>query len=210
MGFPENDVPPEWQPLTRAAFERKAPQFDALVLETPGIDRFCSSSLWTLPAFDAFLQDGVPVLAEHPCGMVALCYLETLHWGRMLAPLEASWCLASGLVTSRPQAYAGALRNLLHSQDSWQSLFFPGLEPDGLLWRSLVNRLSEWSLFLGPASARCRASLSDGEDGYLARRSAKFRKNLRRAKRQAQAHGIAFQWQAAWSGKQAEQFFPRR
>lgn len=207
VGFAENDLPPEWNLLSRAAFEGKASQFDQLALVTPGIDPFCSSSFWTLPAHDAFWDGGKAVFGEHPDGMMALSHYETPQWGRMLAPLEASWCLASGFVTARPQAFASALLDLFRSYLVWQSLFLPGLELEGDLWRSLVKRFSEWSLYAGHPAVRCWALLDKGAEGFLERRSAKFRKNLRRAKRLAEANQIDLKWQANWTTEEAESFF---
>ena len=73
---------------------RAAEHFDA-VRKTPGIDKFCSTLDWTLPAHEAFIPDHPLYLLESEHGFVNLAGGFNPRIGRYLQPLEASWCLAS-------------------------------------------------------------------------------------------------------------------
>jgi CelD/BcsL family acetyltransferase involved in cellulose biosynthesis len=102
-------------------------------------------------------------------------------------PLEASWGLAAPLVGPEPARLANRfVEAALELREQWDALFLSGLQRGGPAYQILVSRLGRrFRLGLGQPTARCVASLEGGIDGFLARRSAHFRKNLRRAAREA-------------------------
>lgn len=167
-------------------FEARAARYDALVASTPAVDRFCSSTDWVLPAYRAF-SEGTPLMllfGEHGAfsGMIVDSPL-----GRTLAPLEFAWGLASGCASPTPWPFAHELASDLRGRAAeWDALFLSGLQRGGLLFTSLVQDLGRgFRLGLGRSTVRCAASLDGGYDGFLSRRDAAFRKNLRRIERRA-------------------------
>lgn len=184
-----------WEALDLAAFSKQTPAYDALVGRTPGIDRFCSTSTWVLPAFEAFPIGTDLFIRKSKSGYLVFQNYHSPQWGRTLLPLEASWCLASPLIGEDPQALtAETAAGLLMEGDRWDTLFLCGITEGSFLWRGVAQQFyRRGRLFMGPSSARCQASLEGGISGYLSRRSRKFRKNLRSDLRRAEGAGLRFE-----------------
>ncbi len=178
--------------IDRQTLQAESDRFDALVSQTPDIDQFCSSTLWVLPSFHAFLPDHRLWCHRFDEGYIALAVDEEPGLGTYIHPLEASWALASPFITDRPQALAQRFVELLESTDlPWEVLFLSGLSPTSQLFRALLHKLrGRYSLGIGPTSRRCAADLQGGLDGYLGRRSSSFRANLRRLRRRRGDAGI--------------------
>ena len=111
----------------------------------------------------------------------------------MFEPLESHWFFPNPLLG--PEA-VHLLEALLGEPEHERSR--PSLAISGLQWGSLqfhqVTRLLKRRYevgFLEPTLFRS-ASLEAGTDGFLSRRSAKFRGNLRKALQKAQSAGIEF------------------
>ena len=185
----------ETQRLTLAQLEHFHAEFDEAVSETPDIDRYCSSSHWVIPAHLAFHPDAEPVLFALPSGFGALLIEHTAYWGRMLIPMEASWCLACPLVGSDPLALTMGLRQVLtRAEQDWDTALISGLVPDGLLYRALLAAMNGVAtLYRGPVVTRTIADLAEGRDGWLARRSSRFRNNIRRTERRCREAGIVLE-----------------
>ncbi len=183
------------QRLEPDAFAARLDAFDAAVLATEGIDHFCTSSAWVVPAREAFHPETTPVVFEGAEGFVALARDDSATVGRYLAPLEAMWGLASPVAGARPVPLAREVVGALSAiDDSWDTLWLCGLSRDSRLFKALVAGFGKrFRLGLGPETRRYTASLEGGLDGFMSRRSAKFRANLRRAARQVEADGFAFE-----------------
>lgn len=170
-------------------------RFDDAVARTPECDRFCSSSPWALSAYEAFHADTDPFVLELDSGWAALMLAPTPGLGRCAFPLEATWGFASALIGPDPRSVvrdlAAALAEL---RGSWDSLYLLGLKREGLAFQELVRCFARrFTLGIGRTTVRCVASLEGGEHGFLSRRSAGFRENLRRADRRAGAAGVTFE-----------------
>lgn len=183
--------------LSLSVFESLNTQFDALVATSPGVvDVFCSSTPWILSAYEAFSPNYTPWLARSDAGMVAL--VESTHEsiGRFRQPMEASWCLANAFAGAQPQKLAlDFVQASLREASDWDLLFLSGLECDSMLFRELAAGFSaRYFVGLGVPVRRFRASLSGGFDGFLSRRSSKFRANSRRIMRRAIEAGFTFEY----------------
>ena len=173
---------------------RDATAFDAAVAVTPRIDRYCSSSLWTLPAHEAFHPTHEPFVLRSAAGWGAFCFGETPTIGRYLAPLESMWGLACPLVGDASERLAyDFFRTAFAHRARWDALWIGGLHRESVMFRSLASLFqTTCSVRWGPESRRYATDLTGGWDGWLGRRSAHFRANLRRALRQAEGEGVAF------------------
>lgn len=182
--------------MSTAEFISLEDEFDRAVAQTPDIDRFCSSSLWIVPAHRAFLPDHRLWIQRSEYGFVALASGTDVHLGTYLHPLEASWALACPLVGAQAAALTREfVRTCRESGLRWNLLFLSGISPASIHFRELVRGFRrDYSLGLGASSTRRVASLSGGVDGFLARRSTKFRANLRRARRRAADSGIEYEY----------------
>lgn len=173
-----------------------ATAFDQAVLASADIDRFCSSSHWIVPAQAAFHASHEAFVKPLDGGFCALTRGETAGLGRFYAPLEAMWGLACPVVGASAEALGReAAEALLAERERWDVLWLGGVKKDGALWRGLIKGLARGcDLRLGPTTTRHQASLEAGFDGWLSRRSAKFRKMLRQAMRDARVAGIEHEW----------------
>jgi hypothetical protein len=169
------------------ALEARADRYDALVAATPAVDRFCTSTDWILPAFRAFSASAKPLVLFGEHGAFAGMIVDS-PLGRTVAPMEFAWGLAAPCGTPTPWPFAHELASALRiAAPEWDALFLSGIQRGGLLFTSLVQDLGRgFRLGLGRSTIRCVASLDGGYDGFLSRRDAAFRKNLRRLERRAE------------------------
>lgn len=166
--------------------ETDAAAYDAWVARADVADAFCTRTAWILPAYQAFSADADARIHRYDEGWVPLMELRTVL-GRTWMPLEASWGLACPFVADDPQALVKAfLGDALAEGRTWNALFLSGLVRGGPTFHAIVRATRRrWRLGVGQATQRCVASLDGGRDAFLARRTPKFRKNLRRALRRA-------------------------
>jgi CelD/BcsL family acetyltransferase involved in cellulose biosynthesis len=171
--------------------EARAVEIDRLVAASPDLDVFCSSSDFILSAREAFSASATPLILETEHGFVTLMRVS-LPDGRSIAtPLEASWCFASPFAGADPDRLLDELIGALHA---------PGFaRPDLLLLSGIAGRAlaaiarRTSRLRTGEATQRIVASLEGGPEGFLARRSPKFRANARRARRLASTRGVVYE-----------------
>lgn len=170
----------------------QAQEFDAFVAQTPEVDQFCSSSAWAFSAYEAFSPDYQTYISRSDLGYVALTQSSHERLGRFRQPLEASWCLASPFIGPDPKALIDEFaRDCLVDQHLWDLLFLSGIEQDGVLYQNIIECFSGlFFIGMGPPVARFVANLGDGLDGFLGRRSSKFRANVRRIDRRAREHDL--------------------
>ncbi len=174
-------------------FDALAKVFDGAVEKSDDIDRFCSSSAWILSAYEAFHASHPAEITPVDEGFLALTRGEAPGLGRFLAAFEAMWGLACPLVGPQPKRLGKEAGQLLLTRDDWQVLWLGGLKRDSARFRGLVEGLAKrCELRLGPESLRYRASLEGGFDGWLGRRSPRFRKMIRQLMRRGDS--LRFEW----------------
>lgn len=190
------------QPLDRAELERCAPEYDASVAADPDVDRFCTRSDWILSFHDAFHPRAEVVGAR--CGEA---FVALQSQGVLLAPLEGMWSFPSPLVG---HGAVELLLELLGARAQARGLVhLAGLAPDSERTETLVRALARThELAHASTTVRCVARLDD-VDGFLARRSAKFRASLRAALRRVRAAGIELATLDVGSAREAENAYAR-
>ncbi len=110
-----------------------------------------------------------------------------------IEPLELAWGLASPLLGADVDACVAMAVDRLAHEPAWRLTLLAGIPAGGAHTLALQKYLPRsWALKLGQTSLRNRASLHDGLDGFMARRSPQFRKNLSKNARRAAAAGITF------------------
>lgn len=182
--------------LSLQELEDEAERFNAAVQTTPEIDRFCSSTYWSVSAHLAFALYRPVWIRSCPTGYAAMAIGYRLSHGMVLEPLESVWGAASPLVGPDPQALVEALvPELLAVHRNHIPIILTGLPNGGQLQRAVYAQLcTRMQILVGPSTRCFRASLERGMDGFLSRRSGHFRARLRRAQRDSQAHGITFDY----------------
>lgn len=191
--------------------DAQSSQFDLLVDVSPGIDRFCSSTDWILPAHHALM----PPREFFSFRGERLWYagaIRTLEGGlRLLEPLEASWALACPFVGLHSASQARALVAWLRSvTDEWDVTLVAGLLEGEKPLRWVAGLLQDhFRLRVGDPTPRYVADLRDGVDAYLARRSRNFRRAARRTSKRAREEGIELVPAHAASIQQADGVYER-
>lgn len=172
--------------LTLEEFRTRTAEFDRAVAATPGLEPFCSSALWQLAAHDHLRQDPPRrhLIVEN--GGAWLVFAGGNQPG-LLLPFEASWGFASPVVGPPP-----ALASLIieaaaaERQERGQklALCITGLDREGALHR-MIRDLRTAQRFYQEAEGTDGLSidLADGVEGWLARRSRKFRRTLAAAEK---------------------------
>jgi hypothetical protein len=181
--------------LSLVDLDRLADEFDAAVADTPGIDGFCSSTLWTLPAARALMPPRQPWVFRDHSGWLALMRGQHHDGWHYIEPLEAMWGLACPIAGHDGTHLSAALVDLCRQHDAdWDVLILSGL-PMGspLLYHLVAGLLPHYELLQGQVTTRFVAALHGGLDGFLGRRSRNFRRALRRALRTADDAGIRFE-----------------
>ena len=179
--------------MNRIRTESSLPErHDRLAQEAIGVDRFCSSSLWTLPALEAFRPETDElVLGGDDSASVAFVASDSSQVGRFLAPLESTWGLASPVVARTVEDAGRAVSELVRQREERLAVLL-GIQH--ALAREVCRGLTRGTrVQLLDRTIRHIASLDGGLDGYLGRRTRKFRASLRRSARLAEREGIRFE-----------------
>lgn len=177
-----------------ATLEAEAAAFDSLAATTPGIDAFCSSTCWTLPALHAFQTTAESFVWRDNLGWAAFALGESPTVGRYLLPLEAAWGLACPVVSDTPDATMHDLAAALTATDErWNVVLIAALEVGSPTWRAAIRAMAgRFRVGVTEETVTHVSSLDGGIDGFLGRRTRKFRANLRNAERRAAGAGVTF------------------
>ncbi len=206
--------------LDRARFETLRAAYDDAVAADPAIDGFCSRSAWILSFHDAFRPGAELVLAREAGAFVALATVPTSDrgptsrggpaLGPVLEPLEPMWGFASPLVGAASPELLRALLDADAAVRGRLPLLLSGvplergrLEP---LLRALAPRYALRPL---AETVRYQASLAGGVDGWLGRRSARFRRGLRSARRRTREAGVVFASAAPTQAAEVQALYAR-
>lgn len=173
------------QPTTFADVES---DFDALVGEVAPrlrIDSVCSTSSWIVPAASAFAAAAEPRVYAGSDGFAAFLEHDTPN-GPVLTGFDSMWGFGVPLVGRDVQTTVSEFGSLLSTMHFY-ALSFPGVDATGPLFPAL--QALEPAGFTDTAD-RMVADLSDGFDGWLGRRSSRFRRSLRAAAHRAEREGV--------------------
>ena len=178
--------------LTLADLDAGSTEVEALVDRTPGADRWCSGPDWTLPAHLAFAPGSHPILLreEH-----ALACLARYREGGMnvVGGLEPLWGFACPLLGPDPAAGAGLVRHALAGDRTWDVIALGGMPLNRAVIETVAGQLAPLGqIGLAEGIVRQVADLGADLEGFWARRSSRFRRNLRRAQRLATDAGLEF------------------
>ncbi len=185
--------------LSLDELDAQADDFDDHVQRTPEIDTFCSSSSWVLPAARSAAPNQRALIRRTDAGFVALLSLNVGHGLIGAVPLEFGWGLAAPFAGEDPDRLVGLLARMwTDASPRVNVLILSGLQVDGVWWRAITRRfIDRYRIGLGEICDRRIASLQGGLDGFLSRRSGKFRANLRRAEKRRLEQGVEVDYQPA-------------
>lgn len=167
-------------------------ELDAMAARTPDIDVMCSSSAWALSAREAF--DPAGEVRFHQERGVGLALARSLQHGvSTMEPWELAWGFACPILGSDVALACQLAAHVLGTAGDWEVCCLAGL-PRTAPWASALGALTRaFAHEPSGATVRSVAALDGGLDGYLARRSAGFRKQWRRRAALAADQGLAWE-----------------
>ncbi len=184
--------------LSLEQLDLQADLYNASVAASGGIDPFCSRTDWIIPFHQAFMPACDVFIWQAHDSFVALAGNVSPDGRMFLAPLEPLWRFPSPLVgPDAPDMLAALLQSNPPDPDlRGVHLIMFGLPDSPAFIQALIEKTAGYhhKPFLLEPTQRCTASLAGGVDGFLRRRTAKFRYNLRRALRKEQKQHITFRY----------------
>ncbi len=168
--------------LTLEQFDDDDAAFNRWVDATPGIDPFCSGTDWVLPVRATWGEELEPWLRAGDAARGAFLLYDDTLFG-----FDLMWGFACPLVGDDPAEFVAPCL------EAAGTVLVPGVVFGSPWWHRLVDAFAPHArLAQGQTTRRWIATLDGGVDGFLARRTAKFRENLRRAQRRAADEGVIF------------------
>lgn len=163
--------------------------WDDAVDRTPDADEFCASSLWSFAAAASFPEHEPPVVVGDGRSFAGMRRATAEDGTRLLLGLDPVWGFATPMVGHPVQAARLLAARL--QLDAHDVAVVTGQRSDGIGLQCLVRVLGDRHRLLhGPTEIRLRADLSGGLDPWLARRSSRFRQQVRQLRRRADDAGV--------------------
>ena len=197
--------------------DAEADAYDRAVDRSTDVDRFCSASAFVQSAFLGLQPGRTARVFRAGGGYLAFAERRVGIGGdprprRLWEPLEAMWGLACPLVGEDVEALGDGLRvRLAEAREAGvPAVLVCGLSRGGPRLRAAVSVLAAThTLHAGEPTLRSVASLAGGLDGFLARRGAAVRKQLRRARRAAEDAGVRVEHQRPTGADEAGRLYAR-
>ena len=184
--------------LTFEEWRRRWDDWDQIAFAMePGFDGYCSSSYWGPPALASNLYppQGSPWIFADDSSVVV--FKRARRQGRTEAwPMDSGWFLGSPIVSLD---YAATLERWLRKQALANTLpdvlVLSGV-PSWSRYASVVGLFlsTTYDLYALKRTERAVASLCGGWEGYLSRRSANFRRSLKKALNRSERAGWSMEW----------------
>ncbi|MDR0528555.1 MAG: GNAT family N-acetyltransferase [Zoogloeaceae bacterium] len=174
------------------------PEWGRFAIDAQEADPFCCTAAWQFSFQEAFSPRRRILVARE--GKSALLFAEKIFPnGRIvLTPVEASWFFGSPLLGENPAALLDDSMDFLRETYGKKipEILISGIRPEGKLFPALRKRFMRLFKFIPYqelTDVQCAASLENGLEGFLFRRSAHERKNLKREFKRAREKEIRFE-----------------
>lgn len=197
--------PPNSSPARQASWEK-------IALSTNQADPFCSTPTWQMAFHDAFGPERRILIESSSNSLIAFAEQISSPEEVYLTPVETHWCFGCPLLGK------DAVHLLQETLSKVEGLYTPsypkilisGIRPGGALSQRLIQTFaSRFDIYLYASSSQGAASLKDGVDGYLSRRSGNHRKKLRKQARRTAEIGISYERIIPASIENAEAVYSR-
>lgn len=177
---------------------------------TPQADPFCCRSEWQFSFHEAFSPERALHFRECAGSLLAVAERQHPRVGTVIEPIESSWLFGCPLLGPDSVALLASFLREAEHQLAPPFVLLSGLLPGSKQLRSVAGTFSRRFevVKLAPAILRS-ASLAGGVDGFLSRRSPRFRHNLRRAARRSGERGVYFERARPCSVAEAETVYAR-
>jgi hypothetical protein len=158
-------------------------------------DPFCCRTEWQLSFAQSRHPDRKLLVRHHDGSLIAFSESLLSSGVPILSPLDNLWLFGSPLLGQHAVDLLDDLTGELgNTQGPSPVIAISGLRPGGVLLRKLQTRFqSRYRFQRLNQDVLCGASLRGGLDGFLSRRSANHRRNLRKQGKRARAQGVEFE-----------------
>lgn len=188
-----------------------ARSMDDMATREQSQDPFCSSASWQQVWHETRGPERPLIVRRSRHGL--LCFAEDGATTRnhTLVPLENGWHFGSNLLGTDGVDLLGELVDELAGlPHAFPNIVISAQDPNGPISKRLFSLFrNDFDFYRCSKNIQCAASLTDGLDGYMGRRSAHHRKKLRQQSRKASKTGICFERHAPMTEAKAEQVFAR-
>lgn len=183
-------------------------------LSTRQVDPFCCTPPWQLSFHHAFAPERALLIRESSGNLLLFAEKVLAPDNILLTPIEQNWLFGCPLLGKQAvELLADTLVEIQHHYSPYfPRIVISGIRPGGVLAKRLIHTFSrDFRLFqlIDTTSTQCSASLANGVDGYLSRRSARQRKKLRSVERAATDCGIWFERASPTTPEAAAETFSR-
>jgi hypothetical protein len=173
-------------------------------------DPLCSRSEWIFSYHEAFQPDRKIWIRSTARSLLAMASWIHPEHGTILEPIESHWLFATPLLGAES---VDLLRTLLNESPEGigdSLVVLSGLVVGSPLLSAIIRTFERSHTIHHLRTTEFRsASLAKGPDGFLSKRSAKFRHNLRRAERIARSRSVTFERLQPRSITEADHSFER-
>ncbi len=178
------------QQLDSTGFQQQAQSYNQAVAAFAGIDPYCSRTDWILPFHASFTPRAPLHIWQKHESFVVLAQGRPAEEKPLFSSVDSMWGFATALVGEHSPLMLGSICRASLRQGH---LILYGLPNDRAFLDAVVSQTASThrAFLLNPVS-RCVASLQGGLEGFLSRRSSKFRMNARKAVKLAAAAGVCF------------------
>lgn len=185
--------------------------WERLALSSNSADPVCCGPDWQLAWGDVFAPDQKLFWSADSDALAIFSCTFFSGEPVVLYPLENSWRFGCPLLGADPAELFSVYMNQMFLHFKWPIVpVLSGIRPNSRLERDLFQRCGKnFSLRVHEEYWNCCASLENGLDGWLGRRSANHRAKLRKARRKALDAGIVFERHIPWSAAEAEEVYQR-
>ena len=198
--------------LPESEFEPVQAAWTHAAISTEQADPFCSAPIWQLAFHEAF-SPRRRLLVES-AGNSLICFAEKVFSPSniYLTPIEPYWFFGCPLLGNNAVDLLSEAMGYFAAEYApyFPKIVISGILPGSVLGNRLIKTFSnDFVINLHSDGMQCAASLDDGVDGYLAHRSAGFRKKLKSARRRALARGVSFERFVPTSPEEAAAIYMR-
>jgi len=194
------------------AYPRYTTLWTKLALSTGQADPFCCTPVWQLSFHDAFSPKRRLLFQEASGNMIAFAKWISPKGKCFLTPIEPHWFFGCPLLGEQAVELLSDAIPFLEKTCAFDfpEIIISGIRPESRLLHRLIQAFgNRFDLRHHSSGIQCAASLEGGFDGFLSRRTAKERKNLRRESRLASEAGISFERVMPASPEEAKTTYDR-
>mgnify|MGYP001819128775 CR=1 FL=1 len=181
-------------------------------LNSHQVDPFSCTTNWQASFFEAFEPDRKLLIRESNNSVMAFAEYRPPSAQVFLTPLDLMWQFCNPLLG--PDSVQLLADTLPEIEDIYQGdmphILISGLTPGSDFSKQLFRQFGQrFQFYRHRQDIQCVASLEDGLDGYLARRSVSHRRGLRKQFNRAKKLGVRFERCSPGSTEDAVKVFNR-